>query len=71
MSINCLNKPKFTPHQTVSFIGGVGQVKSIQRQNSRWTYIVEMSMGEKPNFGRVGGETTIVLEEHDIYQLSC
>jgi hypothetical protein len=29
-----------------------------------------MSMGEQPDFGRVGEETTIVLEEQDISQLT-
>lgn len=70
--MNILSKPKFSPYQTVRFIGGVGQIKSIQRQDSRWAYTIEMSMGEKPDFGRVGGETTIVLEEHDInHQTRC
>lgn len=66
MNINCLNKPKFHSHQTVRFIGGEGKIKSIQRQYNRWTYTIEMSMGAKPNFGRVGAETTIILEEQDI-----
>jgi hypothetical protein len=69
MIINCLSKPKFYPRQTVSFIGGVGKIKSIQRQDSRWAYTIEMTMGEKPDFGRVDEETTIVLEEQDISQL--
>lgn len=64
--MSCLNKPKFYHHQTVSFIGGVGKINKIQPQNSRWTYTIEMSMGVKPNFGRVGAETTILLEEQDI-----
>lgn len=63
----CLSKPKFNCHQTVSFIGGVGKIKKIQRQYSHWTYTIEMSMGAKPDFGRIGAETTIVLEEQDIY----
>lgn len=66
MNMNCLNRPKFYHHQTVSFIGGVGKIKNIQLQDSCWTYTIEMSMGVKPDFGRVGAETTIVLEEQDI-----
>jgi hypothetical protein len=70
MSMNILSKPKFYHHQTVRFIGGVGKIKSMERQDSRWTYAIEMSMGEQPDFGRVGEETTIVLEEQDISQLT-
>lgn len=67
MSINCLlTKPKFTPNQTVRFIGGRGKIKSIQQQDSHWVYTIEMSLGAEPDFGRVGAETTIVLAEQDL-----
>jgi hypothetical protein len=61
-----LSKPKFTRNQTVGFIGGIGKIKNIQQQNNRWTYTIKMSMGAKPDFGRLGAETTILLEEHDL-----
>ncbi|HEY9772048.1 MAG TPA: hypothetical protein V6C71_26685 [Coleofasciculaceae cyanobacterium] len=70
MSINCLNQPKFKCNQIVSFIGGSGKVKSIQKQDNFWSYTIEMSQGAKPEFGRVGAETTIVLEEQDIRQVN-
>jgi hypothetical protein len=66
MSINCLDKPKFHHQQKVSFIGGTGKVKELQPQAGNWIYTVEMSMGLEPDFGRIGAETTIVLEEQDI-----
>ncbi|MGL5834641.1 MAG: hypothetical protein ACRC1Z_15605 [Waterburya sp.] len=66
MSINLLTKPKFVPNQTVRFIGGMGKITSIQPQDSRWVYTIEMSMGAEPDFGRVGAETTIVLAEQDV-----
>lgn len=66
MSINLLTRPKFAPNQTVRFIGGIGKITSIQQQDSRWVYTIEMSMGVEPDFGRVGAETTIVLAEQDI-----
>jgi hypothetical protein len=67
MSINCLlTKPTFAPNQTVRFIGGMGKIKSIQQQDSRWVYTIEMSMGAEPDFGRLGAETAIVLAEQDI-----
>lgn len=68
MNTNCISKHRFNLHQTVSFIGGLGKIKNIQLQDGRWTYTIEMSMGAKPDFSRVGAETTIVLEEQDIHQ---
>ncbi|MGF1589843.1 MAG: hypothetical protein ACFCU7_11480 [Pleurocapsa sp.] len=67
MSINCLNQPKFKRNQIVSFVGGSGKVKSIQKRDDFWLYTIEMSQGAKPDFGRVGAETRIILEEEDIY----
>ncbi len=64
-----LRNPQFYCHQTVRFFGGTGKIKSIQKQAICWTYHVEMSMGVEPDFGRVGAETTIVLEEQDIRQV--
>jgi hypothetical protein len=67
MLINCLSKPKFDREQTVSFLGGTGTIKSRHQEANMWTYTVEMSMGLEPDFGRVGAETTIVLDEIDIH----
>lgn len=66
MSINCLSQPKFNPQQKVSFLGGSGEVKQLKREAGNWIYTVEMHMGLEPDFGRIGAETTIVLEEKDI-----
>jgi hypothetical protein len=66
MSINLLTRPKFTSNQTVRFIGGMGKIKAIQQQDSRWVYTIEMNMGVEPDFGRVGAETTIILAEQDV-----
>jgi hypothetical protein len=67
MSINyLLSKPKFASNQKVYFIGGMGRIKNTQQQDSRWVYTIEMSLGVKPDFGRVGAETTIILAEQDI-----
>ena len=66
INMDCLTKPKFLLNQKVRFIGGKGKIKSIQRQNNSWNYTIEMNMGAEPDFGRVGAETTVVLEERDI-----
>lgn len=67
MLINCLDKPKFDQEQTVRFLGGTGTIKSRHQEANMWTYTVEMSMGLEPDFGRIGAETTIVLDEIDIH----
>jgi hypothetical protein len=52
----------------VQFSGGVGTIKSYQpNSNNTWTYAIEMEMGPEPNFGRVGFETTILLQETEIH----
>lgn len=66
MNTDCLSQPKFEPNQIVSFVGGKGKIKSRQPQINQWTYTVEMIMNSEPDFGRVGTETTILLEETDI-----
>ena len=67
--VNPWENPQFYRHQTVSFLGGIGKIKRIEKQALGWTYHVEMSMGIEPDFGRVGAETTIVLEEQELRPL--
>ena len=67
--VNPWENPQFYRHQTVSFLGGIGKIKRIEKQALGWTYHVEMSMGIEPDFGRVGAETTIVLEEQELYPI--
>ncbi|WP_281063317.1 hypothetical protein [Leptolyngbya sp. Cla-17] len=31
-----------------------------------WTYLIEMTLGPEPNFGRVGAETMVLLSETDL-----
>lgn len=69
MLINCLNKPKFDLEQMVRFLGGTGTIKSLHPEAKTWTYTVEMSMGLEPDFGRIGAETTIVLDEMEIQEV--
>ncbi|BAU63426.1 hypothetical protein STA3757_07900 [Stanieria sp. NIES-3757] len=69
MLINCLNQPKFDQDQTVCFLGGTGTIKSRHQEANMWTYTVEMSMGLEPDFGRIGAETRIVLDEIDIHEI--
>lgn len=55
----------------VCFVGGVGIIKSYRPESNKWTYVVEMEMGPKPDCGRLGSETTIILYEDDILGVAC
>lgn len=61
-----ISPPKFRQFQLVSFLGGVGTIRSRHLESGTWAYTVEMSLGMEPNVGRVGTETTIFLDEVDI-----
>lgn len=58
--------PRFRKGQTVKFVGGTGTVKSHHLDSSSWTYLVEMAMGPEPEMGRIGYETTLLLNESDL-----
>ncbi len=58
--------PLFRKGQAVKFVGGTGIVKSHQLDSSTWTYLVEMAMGPEPEMGRIGYETTLLLNESDL-----
>ncbi|MDM9380427.1 hypothetical protein QUB80_06890 [Chlorogloeopsis sp. ULAP01] len=62
-----LTPPKFTIHQFVYFIGGVGTILDFQVDANTWKYAVEMEKGPEPVMGRIGSETTIFLHERDIH----
>lgn len=66
MSANFMEKPRFRRNEMVRFMGGVGRIKHYKPDSNTWAYAVEMEMGPKPDFGRVGAETTIVLHESEI-----
>ena len=70
MSTNAtfLKIPKFGSHQRVKFIADEGVVKKLQHQSASWNYVIEieMEMGIEPDFGRVGAETVVVLDEAEI-----
>lgn len=58
--------PEFHPNQRVSFIGGEGTVREYNSESGSWVYLVEMALGLEPDFGRVGAETMILLNEVDL-----
>ncbi|MBD2215358.1 hypothetical protein H6G64_11785 [Calothrix sp. FACHB-156] len=66
MSANYLAIPKFSPGETVEFIGGMGMIVKCSPNSDTWVYHVEMAMGAEPEIGRIGYETTVVLLETDI-----
>jgi hypothetical protein len=66
-TILMIKKPAFYLDQRVRFIGGEGIVRSYKPDAENWMYVIAMALGPEPNFGRIGFETTILLNESDIY----
>jgi hypothetical protein len=66
MPTKCLPKPKFRTNHSVSFAGGQGVIRSANWEFGRWTYLIEMALGVEPEFGRIGAETMILLEENEL-----
>ncbi len=61
-----MTMPKFSPAQSVRFIGGKGTVKEFRAEAGDWSYLIEMELGEEPEMGRIGYETMILLSETDL-----
>jgi hypothetical protein len=66
MTTTFIKKPGFRIAQRVRFVGGEGIVQSYQPEAGTWAYLVEMTLGPEPDFGRVGVETRLVLNEADL-----
>ncbi|MBV8886854.1 MAG: hypothetical protein JO235_23060 [Chroococcidiopsidaceae cyanobacterium CP_BM_RX_35] len=67
MTAKFIKVPSFSHAQQVSFVGGQGIVRSYRPEAGTWTYLVEMPLGREPNFGRVGAETMVFLDEADLH----
>jgi hypothetical protein len=52
--------------QRVKFVGGEGIVRHVKFEAQNWTYLVEMPLGQEPEFGRVGAETMVLLSEPEL-----
>ncbi|MBW4516401.1 MAG: hypothetical protein KME11_14420 [Timaviella obliquedivisa GSE-PSE-MK23-08B] len=61
-----MKAPSFCHTQRVSFVGGAGIVRNFKSESGTWTYLIEMELGVEPEFGRVGAETMVVLNEADL-----
>jgi hypothetical protein len=61
-----IKAPSFRPAQRVGFVGGEGIVRGCKPESGSWIYFVEMAMGLEPDFGRVGPETMLCLNEADL-----
>lgn len=66
MTATIIKVPGFRRAQQVSFVGGEGIVRSYKAEFGSWTYLVEMALGQEPDFGRVGAETMVFLNEADL-----
>jgi hypothetical protein len=66
---NSIVNRRFDRHQYVSFIGGEGIIKGFKFENGKWKYAIEMPLGVEPQFGRIGAETIVVLDEIELNAL--
>lgn len=66
MTSICDEVPRFHPKQRVKFVGGEGVVRNYKSEIRGVMYLIEMALGPEPNFGRIGPETTIILNEADL-----
>lgn len=66
MTATLIKVPSFRNTQRVKFVGGEGIVRNFKRESGSWTYLVEMALGQKPDFGRIGAETMVILNEADL-----
>ncbi|MBD2311026.1 hypothetical protein H6G20_04910 [Desertifilum sp. FACHB-1129] len=63
-----MSAPKYRQNQQVLFLGGKGTIKKCRPDSGLWTYVIEMELGPEPEMGRVGPETTIVLDEPELQE---
>jgi len=66
MTVTMPKASQFQKGEKVKFLGGVGTIKNFQLEAGSWTYAVEMAMGPEPEMGRIGYETTVLLDETDL-----
>lgn len=66
MAATVATAPRFREGEKVTFLGGAGRIKNYQLEAGHWTYMVEMAMGPEPEMGRIGYETTVLLNEADL-----
>jgi hypothetical protein len=66
MISDSMQVPNFRPTQQVTFVGGEGVVQNFKFESGTWSYLIEMALGVEPEFGRVGAETMVVLNEGDL-----
>lgn len=66
MAATIATVPRYCRGQRVNFIGGSGTIKGYRPEACNWFYLVEMEMGPEPEMGRIGDETTIMLNQFDL-----
>jgi hypothetical protein len=68
MNATCTPKPRFRTEHLVSFTGGEGTIRGAKWEFGRWMYLVEMTLGIEPEFGRIGPEAMVLLDETELYE---
>ncbi len=67
MTTALAHSPGFHQAQKVTFLGGDGIVKHCKYESGTWNYLIEMSLGTEPIFGRMGAETMVLFNEADLH----
>jgi hypothetical protein len=68
MIATCMPRPRFRTEHSVRFTGGEGTVRGAKWEFGQWIYLVEMTLGTEPEFGRIGPEAMVLLDETDLYE---
>jgi hypothetical protein len=67
MTIKLIEPPSFSRDRQVSFVGGEGIIRSFKYEDGTWKYLVEMPLAPvMPEFGRIGAETIVLLDEVEL-----
>jgi hypothetical protein len=66
MTATCMPRPRFRTEHLVRFVGGEGTIRGTKWEFGRWMYLVKL--GIEPEFGRIGPEAMILLDETELYE---
>lgn len=67
MTTKLIKRPNFSCDRQVSFGGGEGIICGFKYEDGTWKYLVEMPLDPlMPEFGRIGAETIVLLDETEL-----
>lgn len=67
MTVEIIKAPIFSRDRQVRFVGGEGIIRNFKYEGGNWKYLVEMPLAPAmPEFGRLGAETIVLLDEVEL-----